>query len=155
LPPSFTARTTDELDRFLDDLPTDIRFALEVRHRSWITDETFALLRDHRVGWVISDLKDIPVVPTATSDFVYVRWLGSREDVDDYQGESTDRTADLVAWCDRFRDLRTQTSLIFGFFSNNYSGDAPAAALTFKEMIGLPVMRPHRWRQESLLDGLL
>jgi len=154
LPPSLSIRAIADLDRFLDDLPTDIRFALEVRHRSWLKDESFELLRNHRVAWVISDIKDIPILPAVTADFAYIRWLGSRDDVSEFHSETIDRTEDLMQWRDRIRELRSQVSDIFGFFNNHYSGHAPATGTAFKEMLGLPVVRRHRWRQASLLDDL-
>ena len=143
-----------ELDEFLDDLPTDIRFAVEVRHRSWIVPETFKLLRHHRVAWTISDLKEFPIVPAVTADFVYIRWMGSRDEVKETQLETLDRTADLLQWRDLIRQLRTQVSVIYGFFNDHYSGHAPRTAMTFKEMLGLPVVRRERWQQASLLEEI-
>lgn len=154
LPPSFTAQSAGMLDDFLDQLPTDIRFAVEVRHRSLFTDDVYDMLRHHRVAWVISDITGLPIAEEVTADFSYVRWMGNRDDVRVFDRETINRSAELVAWRERIIALREQVSEIFGYFNNHYSGHAPATAQRFKEMIGLPTTRRTLWRQASLLDGL-
>jgi uncharacterized protein YecE (DUF72 family) len=154
LPPSFTAQSLGELEDFLDQLPTDIRFAVEVRHRSLHTEETYEMLRHHRVAWVISDMQGLPVVEEVTADFSYVRWLGNRDEVQAFDRETIDRSADLLVWRDRILALQNRVADIFGYFNNHYSGHAPACAQRFKELIGLPSPRRGLWAQANLLDGL-
>lgn len=154
LPPSFTAQSAGTLEGFLDQLPTDIRFAVEVRHRSLFTDDTYGMLRHHRVAWVISDIRGLPIVEKVTADFSYIRWMGNRDEVNAYDHETINRSAELAEWQMRLKILRSQVSDVFGYFNNHYSGHAPATAQRFKELIGLPTTRRTLWRQASLLDGL-
>src|SRR2546429_63782 len=73
----------ERLASFLDRLPPEPRFALEVRNRTWLTRPFLELLRRYRVALA---LIDHPWMPTAahyrsrpellTTDFTYIRWLG-------------------------------------------------------------------------------
>ena len=54
------------------------RHAVEFRHASWLTEETFALLRGHNVSLVNADVPRAKVVFTATADFVYLRRHGAK-----------------------------------------------------------------------------
>jgi len=51
-PPGFAARRLGELTRFLDRLPRDVRIAIELRHRSWWTQETEIMLRERGIAYV-------------------------------------------------------------------------------------------------------
>ena len=78
LPPNFIKNdeTFARLKRFLAKLPRRYRHAVEFRHPSWMNEETFDVLREHRAANVwISSLR-MPADYTITSDFVYLRFHG-------------------------------------------------------------------------------
>jgi uncharacterized protein YecE (DUF72 family) len=72
LPPSLRAELTT-LDEFFRLAPPVFRFALEVRHTSWRTDEADAVLRGHGVALCLAETDEASVPDTVTADFVYVR----------------------------------------------------------------------------------
>lgn len=73
-----------------------LRHALEIRHDSFITPDFIKLLRKHRVGLVVADTVDWPLLMDVTSDFVYCRLHGSQE----LYASGYDDAA-LEAWADR------------------------------------------------------
>jgi uncharacterized protein YecE (DUF72 family) len=65
---------------FHADVRRPIRYALEVRHPSFMCDDFIGLLRDHRVALVFSDAAaDWPYAEDVTTDFVYLRLHGAEE----------------------------------------------------------------------------
>jgi len=78
------ARTHDDKvpdDRSLTvaDADRPLRHALEVRHASFTSDETAALLREHDVALVVADTAGKwPYLEAVTSDHVYVRLHGDK-----------------------------------------------------------------------------
>ena len=57
-----------------------IRYAIEIRHESFMTREFFALLRKHRMAFVFSDAAaKWPYAEDLTADFVYCRLHGAEE----------------------------------------------------------------------------
>lgn len=57
---AFTPKRKDELFQFMDSLPKDMQFFLEVRHPQWfadasISEELYATMRNLNVGMVITD----------------------------------------------------------------------------------------------------
>ncbi|MEO7522331.1 MAG: DUF72 domain-containing protein, partial [Gemmatimonas sp.] len=58
--PDFSLLERPALERFLPSLPTDLRFAIEFRQRSWIDPDTLSMLSDNRVALALSDGKWIP-----------------------------------------------------------------------------------------------
>ena len=56
-----------------------LRHAVEIRHESFVCKEFIALLRRHRVGLVIADTVEWPLLMDVTTDFVYCRLHGSEE----------------------------------------------------------------------------
>ncbi|MEM7803205.1 MAG: DUF72 domain-containing protein, partial [Chloroflexota bacterium] len=55
LPPDFTVKEEESLISFLKELPTDIRFAIEFRHLSWMQPRIQALLSRYNVTQVSAD----------------------------------------------------------------------------------------------------
>lgn len=72
LPPNFS-RDEDRLGRFLERLPTTIRWAVEFRHTSWNQPSIESLLKHFNVSWVAADTDDSPAQWHHTADFWYVR----------------------------------------------------------------------------------
>lgn len=56
-----------------------IRHALEIRHDSFRDPAFIRLLRKHRIGLVVADTVEWPLLMDATADFVYVRLHGSEQ----------------------------------------------------------------------------
>lgn len=148
--PHFNARVFPSLDSFLerlapflDSLPRDLRIAVEVRNRSWLREELFAVLRERgaAVAWV-----DLPWMPTArqygglpgaiTADFLYVRWIGDRRRIEartkTWDRVVWDRSREIGVWVETLREAMPRVREIYGFFNNHYSGCAFASAAEFE-----------------------
>jgi len=72
LPPSFKC-DTKRLADYLAILPPDIRFAFEFRHDSWLTEETYDLLRKHNVALCVAESENLEIPEVITANFVYFR----------------------------------------------------------------------------------
>ena len=78
LPPSFGVEGMGVLEDFLKRLPAGFRYAVEVRHRSWLGSDLPEMLREHGVALTLLDYPRMPRMEEATADFSYIRWLGDR-----------------------------------------------------------------------------
>ena len=55
-----------------------LRYALEVRHKSFMTQEFFELLRKHNIAFAFADTaRKFPYAEDLTSDFIYIRLHGA------------------------------------------------------------------------------
>jgi uncharacterized protein YecE (DUF72 family) len=77
-----------------------LRHAIEIRHDSFMTPDFIALLRRHRIGLVVADTVEWPLLMDVTSDFIYCRLHGSEElYASGYDDAALDRWADhIAAW---------------------------------------------------------
>jgi uncharacterized protein YecE (DUF72 family) len=78
--PSFTVEGMGVLDDFLVALPQGFRYAVEVRHKSWLGSDLPQMLRERGAALVLIDYPRMPRMEEATAPFVYVRWLGNRQE---------------------------------------------------------------------------
>ena len=79
LPPNLI-RDDDRLARFLEQLPSDTRWAIEFRHDSWCDTAVEAVLKGFNVSWVAADTDERPAECRDTADFWYVRLRRSAYD---------------------------------------------------------------------------
>lgn len=135
-PPDFRAAERPALADFLPNLPRDLRWAAEFRHRSWLGEETAALLRVHNVCWVAADYIYLPKEIWPTTDFVYLRFLGRHGRYATKHEEVEDKTADLERWLAQVEPLETDLTGGWAFFNNDYAGYSPGTANRFKRLIG-------------------
>lgn len=56
-----------------------LRHAIEIRNESFVCEEFIGLLRRYRVGLVVADTVEWPLLMDVTADFVYCRLHGSEE----------------------------------------------------------------------------
>jgi uncharacterized protein YecE (DUF72 family) len=140
LPPRYTSDKLPTLTTFLDDLPDDIRFAVEFRHRSWYTPQINELLAEHQVGWAATEYVNMPHQIINTSDFLYIRWLGKHAAFRRYDHEQIDRGPRLTWWIEQVTHYLDRVQDVFGFFNNDYSGFAPATCNRLKGMFNLPTV---------------
>ena len=125
LPPNFRANG-QRLRAFLERLPDDHLWALELRHESWLDDEIRDLLAEHGVARVVHDeLADHPV--EATADFAYWRFHGPGNV--GYSEEAIDRTAELI-------DEQLAAGLdVYAYFNNDAEGWAVTNAERLRERL--------------------
>jgi uncharacterized protein YecE (DUF72 family) len=84
-----------------------LQHAIEIRHDSFVTPNFVALLRRHRIGLVVADTVEWPLLLDVTSDFVYCRLHGSEElYASGYDDAALDRWAKHIAAWARGREHR-------------------------------------------------
>jgi uncharacterized protein YecE (DUF72 family) len=133
MPPSFSAGQVEVLTTFLEDLPAGFHYALEVRHRSWLTKEMLpvllALLQKHEVALCLVQHAWMPRLAELTAPFTYIRWLGRREDIpdDDFSRVRINRDAQLDHWAEQIGRFLSTGVTVYGYFNNHYQGHSPAS----------------------------
>ncbi len=110
----------------------DLPVVIEFRNAQWLTEETFALLREQQLGFCCVDeprLKGLmPPVARATSDIAYVRfhgrnakkWWQHEQSYERY--DYTYRKEELEEWTPKIQKLNGEASKTFVFANNHYRG---------------------------------
>lgn len=138
LPPSYGINKLPIFTAFIKQLPADIRFAVEFRHRSWYTSTIVDLLSTHHISLVATEYANLPHQVTPTSEFLYIRWLGKRAAFRKYNREQIDQGPRLSWWRDQITGYLQNVKKVFGYINNDYSGFAPATCNRIKTMLDLP-----------------
>ena len=71
-PPTFKC-DLERFDGWLPLLPSDIRFAFEFRHASWLTDAVYERLAKRNLALCLAESDKLEVPPVFTADFGYFR----------------------------------------------------------------------------------
>jgi uncharacterized protein YecE (DUF72 family) len=130
LPPTFRC-DLDRLAATLEHLHDGHRHAFEFRHPSWFTDETYALLREHRCALVIGDRPEVNAFQTheLTTDFTFVRFhAGSRGRNGNYS------QTELQEWSGRLARWAEQVD-VYAYFNNDWEGFAVQNARDLQGML--------------------
>jgi uncharacterized protein YecE (DUF72 family) len=141
-PAEFLAR----LKTFLDKLPTDRRFAVEVRNKYWLGPPLYDLLRKNNIALALIDHPWLPRPrewfakgDAITTDFTYIRWLGDRKAIEEqtkiWDKTIVDRTGDLEDWVDACRNFLKRKIRVFAFANNHYGGYAPDTLRLFEKLM--------------------
>ncbi len=116
---------------FLKLLRKSYKYAVEVRHKSWITHDFIDLLAQNNIAFVIAESgKRFPNNEIITTDFVYLRFHG-RESLyaSDYDEHDLKQYAQkIVGWLACGKE-------VWAFFNNDFQGYAVKNALRLKEMV--------------------
>lgn len=129
LPPNFKLEMLDSLREFVNNLPKNHRFAVEVRNKKMLDENLYAILKENNVALTWVDHPFMPNIDVKTADFVYIRWEGDRRKVNGTLGRTeTDKTEGIKKWADRIKGLQASSIDLFGYFSKYYSGYPPADA---------------------------
>lgn len=139
-PPDFRVAERAALAAFLPQLPGGARYAVELRHRSWWSDETADLLRAHAVCWAAADYIYLPKEIRRTADFLYLRFLGRHGQFAVKSHEQVDKTEELRAWRAK-ASAHTGDGVpdVYAFFNDDYAGHAPATANRLRALLGMEV----------------
>ncbi|MBI4502791.1 MAG: DUF72 domain-containing protein [Gemmatimonadetes bacterium] len=158
LSPDFRATDTTRgiLRAFVRSLPTGFQWAMEFRQPQWLTPDTMDLLRGRGVALALTDgrwikrgiVLDLALEPTA--DFAYVRWTGTPRKATP-GGEPVDRTRELAVWAGALKPLADRVRAVYGYFSNQFQGHAPASARQMQRLLGIEPVEPSMLREQAEL----
>lgn len=158
----------DQLERFLELLPSDlrgverlarehdqrlagralvearsanrpVRHAFEVRHESFLDQRFTTLLRRYGVAVCVADAAGLyPLIEEVTADFVYVRLHGAERLYVSGYGR-----AELASWATKIRAWRRRKRDVFVYFDNDVKVRAPFDALNLARLLdGLEFVEP-------------
>lgn len=107
------------------------RFAIEVRHKSFITDDFFNLLADYGIVYVIADSGlRFPYYEAITTDLVYLRFHGRERLYASNYEES-----DLHIYAEKVVSWLNEGKEVWVFFNNDYHGFAVKNAERLRELV--------------------
>jgi uncharacterized protein YecE (DUF72 family) len=135
LPPDFTVEGMEVLDAFLRELPEGPRYAVEVRHRSWVGSDLPELLRERGAALTLVDYPRMPRLEEATADFSYIRWLGNRREFPSgHTRLKKDRDEDLLWWSGLVDRFLGEGKTVFAYANNHYQNHSPSTVERFLEI---------------------
>ena len=121
LPPFFRADPA-VLDVFLRQVPPIFRCALEVRHASWHTEETYTVLRQHGAALCLAETDEKPAPDVVTAGFVYAR-LRKEEYA----------AGQLAGWRQRCLGWVAAGLDVFAYFKHEDAGRGPVYARALQD----------------------
>jgi uncharacterized protein YecE (DUF72 family) len=140
--PSFEIAQLKPLATLLAALPNDVRFAVEFRNRTWGSQRTLDLLREHRCALVTAEYLTRPGRVHVTTDFLYLRLIGQHERFKELNHEQLDVGESLAWWKAQVESVGDQVRTTWGFFNNDFSGYSVATCNRLKRLLGLPATDP-------------
>jgi uncharacterized protein YecE (DUF72 family) len=142
------------LAAFLAAKSEGLRLAVEFRHSSWHRPETWDLLRKHGACVAWTEWRELPRVTEITSDFLYLRWLGDRREIERYDRVQIDRDDSFRSWEADVMSALGRVREVYGYFNNHWAGHSPASANEMKRRLGLTAVEAKdRWPQGELFGG--
>src|SRR5262249_55262842 len=136
------------LDSFLKRITNPaLRFAVEIRNKSWLDARLTGFLRERKVALVLTDTSLMPrpwelkeSLDLITADFAYVRWLGNRKGIEEitttWDKAIVDREPDIKQWVNFLQQMVLNKDLrkILAFANNHYAGHAPHTLKLFEKV---------------------
>lgn len=139
-PPTLASRVWPQLERFLDTLPTDLRFAVEFRHDSWRNEHVASGLHARKIALVNAQYDTAAQEPVFTTDFAYIRLVGKHGRFEPMNHERFDPTQDLKWWHQRLVDSGIGT--IYLMINNDFAGYSIGTADRIQRLLGKHVETP-------------
>lgn len=133
LPPSlgFNAEKAEHLFKLCKKSYSYYRFALEVRHNTWLGEESTSLMKKYNIAFVISQSGTrFPYAELVTSENIYVRFHGPGQL---YASSYTDEQ--LQKFAQLFKEWYKQGHSVWAFFNNDVFGYAFQDAKRLEKMI--------------------
>ncbi|HEX7259270.1 MAG TPA: DUF72 domain-containing protein [Nitrososphaeraceae archaeon] len=122
-------------------LDPSFRYAIEIRHHSWLNELFYNYLKEKNYCLVWSQQDILVIPPVLTSDFLYLRLIGDRSlNEKDFGKIKKDRTNEMKLWSNILKDIQkneknVKTAIITA--NNHYAGFGPMTAKLFAEMSNL------------------
>jgi len=133
------------LHEFLPKLPKKIRWAVEIRNKTWLNERLFGLLREHRVAlawidhpWMPRPAQMLAMNGSLTTDFLYTRLLGDRYAIEEvtktWNKAVVDRSREIDEWAGVVQAVRKAVP-VYTYASNYFAGHAPDTIRKLMERI--------------------
>ena len=137
-PEDFLARLTP----FLEELPSGFQYALEVRNKWWVNARLLDILRKKRIAlalidhpWMTPVSQLVNKLDVITANFVYVRWLGDRKEIEEktrcWDRVIIDHENEMRIWIPVIRQIISRGIQVIGYFNNHYAGYGPGSIELF------------------------
>ena len=153
LPPSLSfSESKPQLEKMVKHLPKIYRYAIEGRHQSWFTDESYKFLSENNLCLVWNEVEGVSNTAYLTTDFVYMRLVGDRSIPENEFGIiHKDRTELITSWANKIKLIKNSA---FGILmvNNHFEGFAPETANKLRLALGLGKVNWHDKKQRSLSD---
>ena len=134
-PPNFGVQNLPDLEAYLEKLPKEIRFAVEVRNRNLLNQTFYSVLETNRAALVWADNLLMTQIDSITTNFLYFRWEGNRKKVNGTLGKmEADRTEDLRLEAERIQSFLNKMD-VFGYFGKYYSGYPPSDVINIQNFL--------------------
>lgn len=132
LPPSlkFEAVKTEHFFKIITTKYKSYDFVLEVRNKSWFEKESLEMLKEYKIGLVISQSDRYPYLEAYTAKNVYYRFHGPKQM---YTSDYSD--AMLREYAMKFKALIAKGHIIWAFFNNDLGGYAFRNAIELNKMM--------------------
>ncbi|MGD0222236.1 MAG: DUF72 domain-containing protein [Terriglobia bacterium] len=135
----------ERLRPFLESLPKQYQWAVEIRNKTWLSEKLYSVLRQHGVALALVDHAWMPrpqeyfeVGDPVTANFSYIRWIGDRKGIEEktqrWDHVIIDREDGMRMWIPVIRQLLQRRIQVMGFFNNHYAGFAPGSIKLFNEI---------------------
>ena len=135
----------DRLETYLPSLPRGLRFAVEVRNKTFVTTRFLDLLRRYGAAlalidhpWFFGVDQMMRKKGIQTADFAYIRWLGDRRGIEErtttWDRLIVDRRRDLGRWVPAIRSILDRGTTVYGYFNNHYAGYAIGSIEMFRDL---------------------
>lgn len=125
----------DLLTPFLNALPKEFQYAVEVRNKQWVCDPLLDLLHAEGVAlalidhpWMYTPEQLFRQQNLVTAPFAYIRWLGDRHGIEritkTFNETVVDRCESCDVWIPLVKTLLSTPVKIYGYVNNHYGGYA-------------------------------
>jgi uncharacterized protein YecE (DUF72 family) len=126
-PPNFGFGRFSDLEDFLQKLPKNYNYVVEIRDEQWLNSEFYSLLRTNGVALAWVDSPNMPQSEVVTSDFLYIRLEGDRSKVTGTLGTiEVDKAEGLKTWAEKIKPWLGKNMEVYGYFGKYYSGFPPS-----------------------------
>jgi uncharacterized protein YecE (DUF72 family) len=133
------------LEKFLPLLSREMKWALEFRNKAWLSPKLMDILRKNKVTLALIDhpymprpLEIMEKWDALTGDFVYLRLLGDRYEIEAqtkvWDKTVVDRTREIDEWADVTNAVRERVP-VYTYVNNHFAGHAPQTVWEFLKRI--------------------
>lgn len=132
LPPAlkFNQSRADHFFSLLKSNYYEYEFVLEIRHDSWLQEESITLMKKYDIGFVVSQSEQFPYSEAITAKNIYIRFHGPREL---YASGYSD---EMLFWfAEKFRSHIKEGHTLWAFFNNDIQGHAFRDAQRLQELM--------------------